>query len=167
MASHLPEKHSSADPADPAAAADPSDRTDRTDQLSRPGAHQGERRGEQRGERPGAHGTDEPARQPTAHPVEPHHAEPDGRLVERSLADRLQRDWSSIQAGFVDDPQGAIGQADRLADEAVEALHAALTTRKRTLDQQWQAEGERGADTERMRLAFRGYRDLVDDILTA
>lgn len=102
--------------------------------------------------------TADPAEQPT---------ESDARLIERPMAERLQRELSNIQSGFVDDPRSAVDRADRLAGQAVDALQEALAARKRTLDEKWQADGDHGTDTERMRQAIRGYRDLVEHVLTA
>lgn len=83
------------------------------------------------------------------------------QLIEGAEADRLRTLWSEVQAGFIDDPEGTVRQADELAAEIVNALGRALAERKRSLD-------EHGRDgTEELRLTMRGYREFVDRMLAA
>lgn len=59
----------------------------------------------------------------------------------------LRARWHDIQSGFVDDPHAAVASADGLVREA---LHAS---------------GLRGADTEILRQALRGYRTILESLL--
>ncbi|MFG2057033.1 hypothetical protein ACGFI9_23730 [Micromonospora sp. NPDC048930] len=70
--------------------------------------------------------------------------------------------WREVQLRFVDDPKAAVGEAQSLVDEAMEALSAALREQKRKLGG-WQESGS--ADTEQLRVAVRGYRDFLDRVL--
>lgn len=70
--------------------------------------------------------------------------------------------WRDVQLRFVDDPRAAVGEAQALVDEAMEALATALREQKSRLGG-WQESGE--ADTEQLRVAVRGYRDFLDRVL--
>jgi hypothetical protein len=71
--------------------------------------------------------------------------------------------------GFVDGPRDAVEEADRAVEELAGRFTEALTRRRRTLRSAWQ-DGEAGkaaavADTERLRLALRDYRELADRLI--
>jgi hypothetical protein len=83
-------------------------------------------------------------------------------LLEPDFADTFQQRWREIQASFVDDPHETVREADQLADEVVNKLTTALTDRKHSLDERWQADKE---NTEELRLALRGYRELLDRLI--
>jgi len=83
-------------------------------------------------------------------------------LLEPGFADTFQQRWREIQANFVDDPHETVREADQLADEVVNSLTTALTARKHSLDERWQADKE---NTEELRLALRGYRELLDRLI--
>lgn len=87
-----------------------------------------------------------------------------GRLLESADAERFRRRLREVQAGFVDDPGEAVRDADALASDAAEALGRALASHRRRLAEALDG-GEGGPDTERLRLALRGYRDLLDRVL--
>ncbi|MGW5672804.1 hypothetical protein ACWEVO_33585, partial [Micromonospora sp. NPDC003776] len=70
--------------------------------------------------------------------------------------------WRDVQLRFVDDPKAAVGEAQALVDEAMDALAAALREQKSKLGG-WQESGS--ADTEQLRVAVRGYRDFLDRVL--
>jgi hypothetical protein len=84
-------------------------------------------------------------------------------LLEPEAADRFRDRWRDVKAAFVDDPADAGRQAGALSGEAVEELTAALGRLRRKLDEHWE-EGE-STDTERLRVALRGYGSLIDRIL--
>ncbi|WP_248964552.1 hypothetical protein [Sphaerisporangium perillae] len=75
----------------------------------------------------------------------------------------FERRWRKVQASFVDDPREAVERADRLADEAV----AAITSRKQGLVDRWKNGDQNGDqnDTERLRLALRDYRSLLQELV--
>jgi hypothetical protein len=72
---------------------------------------------------------------------------------------RLEDEWQAVQFEFVDDPQAAVRKADDLVTKAIEEL----TTRQRTLSQQWKGEGKH--ETEDLRLALHRYRELFKSLV--
>ncbi|MFI0408673.1 hypothetical protein [Actinomadura sp. 3N508] len=92
-------------------------------------------------------------------------AEAPGRLLDAAEADRLRERWHEVQAGFVDDPGEAVRRADGLASDAVDALGHAIAAHRRSLAEAAATDGQ--PDTERLRLALRGYRDLLNRVIDA
>jgi hypothetical protein len=76
-------------------------------------------------------------------------------------AQDLRDRWREAQLRFVDDPQKAAGDTRDLVDEAVEALTAALASRREQLNS-WQANG----DTEQYRMVVQRYRTFFERLLT-
>ena len=64
--------------------------------------------------------------------------------------------------GFVDDPRGAVAEADALASEVADALVAEIESRRAALRAAW----DEDADTETLRLALRSYRSFVQSLIT-
>lgn len=83
-------------------------------------------------------------------------------LFDAAAAQGFRDRWRDVQLRFVDDPKAAVGEAQALVDEAMEALAAALRDQKSKLGG-WQESGS--ADTEQLRVAVRGYRDFLDRVL--
>ena len=83
-------------------------------------------------------------------------------LFEPETAQGFRDRWRDVQLRFVDDPRAAVGEAQSLVEEAIEALSAALRDQKTKLGG-WQDSGS--ADTEQLRVAVRGYRDFLDRVL--
>lgn len=98
--------------------------------------------------------------------------------------ERLVRAWNAVQARFVDDPGGAVTEADRLVAEAmrrrgypvseadVEQRAEYLSVDRPNLVENYRAaaeiarDDERGeASTEELRRAMVHYRALFDDLL--
>ncbi|MDF5755859.1 hypothetical protein [Spongiactinospora sp. TRM90649] len=78
-------------------------------------------------------------------------------------AEEIQRRWRDVQTGFVDDPRVAVERADGLVSEVVTAMREALDSRAHRLQEAWKnAEGD---DTERLRLALRDYRAVLERLL--
>lgn len=71
-------------------------------------------------------------------------------------ADEVRRRWHEVQVAFVDDPRESVERADAMVEEAVSALSA----RRRDLMDDWKNLGQ--GDTERLRLALRDYRSLLE-----
>lgn len=116
---------------------------------------------------PGETGEPVVAGVPAAESAQPKHAKPAERLerfLDAGAADGFRERWHEVQAGFVDDPRGSVGQADELAGELINTLVKSLQDRKGLLDGEWSNEGET-PDTERLRQALRGYRDLFNRVL--
>ena len=86
------------------------------------------------------------------------------RLGPRGLKPGEVRDrWKEAQGGFVDDPRGAVRDADALAEEVADAVVAELGARRSALRSAW-SDGD-GSDTESLRLALRDYRSFVDHLV--
>jgi hypothetical protein len=100
-----------------------------------------------------------------------------------SDATALRERWQQVQAGFVDDPQEAVGDAADLIEQTTQALVGALRQRQRQLRMQWErgsangtapqgsesaepgAAGAGGApDTEHLRLLMQRYRSLFNQL---
>ncbi|HCT76025.1 MAG TPA: hypothetical protein DGT23_05400 [Micromonosporaceae bacterium] len=78
------------------------------------------------------------------------------------VAERYRDAWRDIQAHFVDEPEAALGEAQDLVAEAVQALADALLAEQVSLDPH---EQDATPDTEAMRIAMRGYRDFLERVL--
>jgi hypothetical protein len=119
-----------------------------------------------------------------AHPL-PTTASLDEPLL--SDADGLRTRWQRVQAGFVDDPQEAVGEAADLIEQTAQAIVGALRQRQRQLRVMWESgpmsgpvsgnavsgnaaagDGEAaargGQDTEHLRQMMRHYRALFDQL---
>ncbi|MDH6460012.1 hypothetical protein M2302_000163 [Micromonospora sp. A200] len=83
-------------------------------------------------------------------------------LFEADAAQAFRDRWREVQLRFVDDPRAAVGEAQSLVEEAIQALSEALATQKEKLGG-WQTAGS--ADTEQLRVAVRQYRDFLDRVL--
>jgi hypothetical protein len=82
---------------------------------------------------------------------------PDAPLVRDEDAFRAR--WSSVQVGFVDDPRGAVAEAEQLVSDVIADLVEGFRVQRRQL--------ETGGDaaTDDMRMAFQRYRDFFDRLL--
>ncbi len=78
------------------------------------------------------------------------------------VAERYRDAYRDIQAHFVDEPEAALGEAQDLVAEAVQALADALLAEQVSLDPH---EQDANPDTEAMRIAMRGYRDFLERVL--
>lgn len=87
------------------------------------------------------------------------------QFMDPAAAESLRARWHDVQADFVDDPHDAVQRADGLATEVLEALSQTLNERKSVLDAEWRS-GDETPDTEKLRLALRGYRDFFNRMLS-
>ena len=110
------------------------------------------------------HGTP-PDPVPAARAPAPAAARRPEKLFDPGESGRFRERWRDVQSAFVDDPGEAVRKADRLASEAVDALGRAIAEHRRTLSEA--LDKPERADTEQLRLALRGYRDLLDRIFAA
>lgn len=88
----------------------------------------------------------------------------DAPLLADVEADPYAHRWSDVQARFVDDPRGAVQDADALVADLLRALAVRLADQKTELLQRW----DRGAttDTEQLRRAMQQYRAFFDRLLS-
>lgn len=83
-------------------------------------------------------------------------------LFEPGMAQSFRDRWHDVELRFVDDPREALGEAQHLVEEAIQALTAALATERNRLSG-WQEAGSE--NTERLRMAVRQHRDFLDLVL--
>lgn len=81
------------------------------------------------------------------------------RMWSDDAVQALRGRWRQVQLRFVDDPAGAVRDAEALVTEATDQLAAIIAARRDELA----VPG--GADTERLRLAVRHYRVFLDRVL--
>jgi len=88
--------------------------------------------------------------------------EPELQLFAEQDVDAFRTTWQGIQAGFVDDPQTAVREADELVADVIQSLASTFAEHKRELEGQWQ-QGE--AATEELRVALQSYRSFFNQLL--
>jgi hypothetical protein len=90
-----------------------------------------------------------------------------GTVEEKSLdtlfgadaAKAFQERWRDVQLRFVDSPKDAAAEAAGLVDEAVDQLTSSLKAQKDGLVSD-------SDDTEKLRIELRGYRDILNRVLS-
>jgi hypothetical protein len=87
----------------------------------------------------------------------------DVQLMPEEHAARLRDQWHQVQSTFVDDPRGAVSQADTLVAEVMQTLASGFAEHKRGLEESWQRGEEAG--TEDLRQALQSYRAFFDRLL--
>jgi len=86
-------------------------------------------------------------------------------LLEGAESERFRTRWQEIQAGFVDEPQGAVREADGLVAELMQRLAETFSEERTRLESQWDGEGN--VSTEELRVALQRYRSFFDRLLSA
>jgi hypothetical protein len=91
-------------------------------------------------------------------------AQPTPLFSENDVTDLRSR-WSTVQAGFVDEPRQAVKEADNLVASVMQRLAEGFANERATLEKQW----DRGdsVSTEDLRVAFQRYRSFFDRLLKA
>ena len=87
---------------------------------------------------------------------------PTAPLTSEGHAYEVRARWQELQLRFVDDPQTAAGEAERLVDDALAGVTASLNARKDQLNT-WRVSGR--DDTEQLRAAVHGYRDFLNHLV--
>jgi hypothetical protein len=82
----------------------------------------------------------------------------DDRLLPPREAARFMRLWEDLQAGFVDEPRGTVGQADELVAQVMSRIAEGFANERDRLEGQW-ARGE-DVPTEDLRVALQRYREF-------
>jgi len=75
----------------------------------------------------------------------------------------LEQRWSEIQTRFVDEPRGAVEEANALVDDLMNRLMSSFSEERSRLEDQW----DRGDDvtTEDLRTALQKYRAFFGRLL--
>lgn len=91
-------------------------------------------------------------------------AQETGPLFSGNEANELRAQWDAIQVGFVDEPRGAVKQADNLVAGTMKRLAEVFAAERSKLEGQWD-QGE-NVSTEDLRLALRRYRSFFSRLLS-
>jgi hypothetical protein len=83
----------------------------------------------------------------------------DTTLLPPNDIERYRDEWRAVQAGFVDDPQAAVRDADKLLEQVVDTVTSRLAERRTELSK------DDGQETEHLRQALRSYRSLFDQLI--
>ncbi len=84
-------------------------------------------------------------------------------LWDPETVQRLRDRWREVQSGFVDDPQAAVAEAERLVTEVVRVVSERLQAEVDGFDPYRSA--AEPPDTEQLRVAMRRYREFLDRLL--
>lgn len=76
----------------------------------------------------------------------------------------FQRRWEEVQTRFVDEPRGAVADADGLVANLMQHLAQSFAQERELLEAQW----DRGEDisTEDLRVALKRYRSFFQRLLS-
>jgi hypothetical protein len=86
-------------------------------------------------------------------------------LLGPELGGSFKRRWEEVQTRFVDEPRGAVEDADRLVANVMQHLAEGFAQERERLEAQW----GRGEDisTEDLRVALQRYRSFFQRLLSA
>jgi hypothetical protein len=99
-------------------------------------------------------------------PSTPSATQPDAPepLLTQAVTEDFRGRWSEVQIGFVEDPQKSVAEADALLAELTRAYQQAVEERRSRISAVRQ---DGSADTEDLRSALLGYREILTTILPA
>jgi hypothetical protein len=88
-----------------------------------------------------------------------------GPLLSAEATSSFQRRWEEVQTRFVDEPRGAVEDADGLVANLMKQLAEGFAQERERLEAQW----DRGEDisTEDLRIALQRYRSFFQRLLSA
>jgi len=89
----------------------------------------------------------------------------DAQLFEDTDAQSFRDRWQQVQSRFVDDPRGAVADADALVSDVTQTLTSRFADQRSGLERQW-SEGE-DVQTEDLRQTMQRYRTLFERLLAA
>ena len=86
-------------------------------------------------------------------------------LLSADASSSFQRRWEEVQTRFVDEPRGAVEEADGLVANLMQQLAEGFAQERERLEGQW----DRGEDisTEDLRVALQRYRSFFQRLLSA
>ena len=70
--------------------------------------------------------------------------------------------FDELQAEFIEEPRAAVEKAERLIGDAVNNMMTVMQDRIKSIHTDYEGDHK---DTERLRLAMRSYRELMDSLL--
>lgn len=95
--------------------------------------------------------------------MERNHEQPMTRFFTDEEHQRYRDRWTFLQAGFIDDPRGALERAIELVGEMTTGVADTLDREQSALESHWKANGD--ASTETLRMSLQQYRDYVEQLL--
>ncbi|MCW2599588.1 MAG: hypothetical protein JWM02_1417 [Frankiales bacterium] len=101
--------------------------------------------------------------EPRQMPAADEGGDPAVTLLEDTDSAGFQQRWGDVQNRFVDDPRGAVRDADALVAEVMRALAEGFAEHKSSLEEQWSRDDE--PDTEQLRIALQRYRFFFSRLL--
>ncbi|WP_246586053.1 hypothetical protein [Streptomyces yatensis] len=87
-------------------------------------------------------------------------------VLPTSEHDMLAQRLRYAVSGFVDSPRGAVEEADALLAEVATRLADLLAERRGTLRAAWHENDAVISETEELRLAMRGYRNVLERLIS-
>ncbi|WP_413799004.1 hypothetical protein [Streptomyces iranensis] len=87
-------------------------------------------------------------------------------VLPTSEHDKLTQRLRYAVSGFVDSPRGAVEEADALLVEVAARLTDLLAERRTTLRAAWHEDDAVSSETEELRLAMRGYRNVLERLIS-
>ncbi|WNE96273.1 hypothetical protein PS467_13465 [Streptomyces luomodiensis] len=87
-------------------------------------------------------------------------------MLPTSEHDELAQRLRFAISGFVDSPRGAVEEADTLLEEVATRLADLLAERRGTLRAAWHEDDAVISETEELRLAMRGYRNVLERLIS-
>jgi len=85
-------------------------------------------------------------------------------LLAKEETEEMRNRWSSIQAGFVDEPRNAVQEADKLVARAVQRLAEVFADERSKMEHQW-SRGDQ-VSTEDLRVCLQRYRSFFTRLLS-
>jgi len=92
-----------------------------------------------------------------------HDQEPDVAMYSDDQLHDFRVRWDQIQAGFVDEPRGAVERADGLVADAIAKLAEGFARTRGQLEEQWKRGDQ--VSTEDLRQALKHYRSFFTRLL--
>jgi len=84
----------------------------------------------------------------------------DGQIDFWPEVSQFRQRLADIQAEFIEEPRAAVQKAERLIEEAVDHMAKSMHEHVKRM----RGDMENNADTERLRLVMRSYRDFIDSL---
>jgi hypothetical protein len=97
-------------------------------------------------------------------PVRNAEAEQHAPLLAPEACQRMQSEWGSVQASFVDEPRQAVRKADELVASAIQQIAETFARERSKLEAQWDRKEE--VSTEDLRVALTRYRSFFHRLLS-
>jgi hypothetical protein len=91
-------------------------------------------------------------------------ADSGNQLIQKRQLEDFRTRWTTIQAGFVDEPRKAVHDADELVSSAIQQITEGFRDQRGQLEKQWTQGNE--ASTEDLRLSLQRYRAFFERLLS-